>query len=509
MAVAGRFPGPAPSAPAAAGGAAARSRPETFIALGAIVVLGAVVRFTTLAEQSFWFDEATTWGIVAHGLHHVLAAVPRTESTPYTYYVLLWLWSKLFGISEAGLRSFSALCSLLVIPVLYAAGRRLAGERAGLVAALLAAVNPLLFWYAQEARAYSLLLLLAAVSLLAWLRALDVPSRRRALVWGLSGAAALAAHYYAAVLVAGEAAALGVVLARRRRLSGPLAAAGLAPILIVGGALLPLLLHQNDGRAAIIAQTGGSLPHRLLGLIKEDIIGQGQPAKALLTGLGVLLVVAGLIALLRRPRELVRSQVGLVAAVGTGAIALALLLAALVSDYFNTRNLLETWPALCLVLAAAIAATRPPRAAALITAGLVVLSLFCVGTIIADPGYQRTDWGGAAARLGPARMPRAIVTGTQSLVPLTPYLPRLSVLPLTVTRPLREVDLIWVQRRFTWGALATLHPVALPGFASVRIFRTAAYVVVRYRAARPVPETAGALDRLYSPAYPALTLLQG
>jgi mannosyltransferase len=509
MAVAGRFPGSAPSAPAAAGGVTARSRPETRVALGAIIVLGGLVRFTTLSQQSFWFDEATTWGIVAHGLHHVLAAVPRTESTPYTYYVLLWLWSKVFGISEAGLRSFSALCGLLVIPVLYAAGRRLAGERAGLIAALLAAVNPLLFWYAQEARAYSLLLLLASVSVVTWLRLLDAPDRRRALGWGLSGAAALAAHYYAAVLVAAEAAALAVVLARRRQLSGSLLVAGLAPILIVGGALLPLLVHQNDGRAGLIAQTGGSLPHRLLGLIKEDIIGQGQPARTLLTGLGVLLVGAGLIALLRRPRELMRSRVGLLAAVGGGAVGLAVLVAALVSDYFDTRNLLETWPALCLVLAAAIAATRPPRVAALITAGLVALSLFCVATIITDPGYQRTDWGGAAARLGPARMPRAIVTGTQSLVPLTPYLDRLSVLALTAAPPLREVDLIWVQRRSTWGALATLHPVALPGFASVRVIRTAGYVVVRYRAARPVPETAAALDRLYSPAYPSLTLLQG
>ncbi|MGH2928972.1 MAG: glycosyltransferase family 39 protein, partial [Solirubrobacteraceae bacterium] len=118
--------------------------------LAAIVVLGALVRFTTLNEQSLWFDEATTWGIVHHGLGHVLATVPRTESTPPLYYVLLWLWSRVFGTGAVGLRSFSALCGTLTIPIMWAIGRRLVSERVGLVAALLTAVNPLLFWYAQE-----------------------------------------------------------------------------------------------------------------------------------------------------------------------------------------------------------------------------------------------------------------------------------------------------------------------------------------------------------------------
>ena len=74
--------------------AAAVQPPATWWLLGAIVVLGILVRFTTLDQQSFWFDEATTWGIVSHGLGHVLSTVPRTESTPPLYYVLLWAWDR-------------------------------------------------------------------------------------------------------------------------------------------------------------------------------------------------------------------------------------------------------------------------------------------------------------------------------------------------------------------------------------------------------------------------------
>jgi hypothetical protein len=67
------------SAPPTAG------RHASWWALGAIVALGVVVRFTTLNEQSFWFDEATTWGIVAHGLGHVLKTLPQTQSKPPQY----------------------------------------------------------------------------------------------------------------------------------------------------------------------------------------------------------------------------------------------------------------------------------------------------------------------------------------------------------------------------------------------------------------------------------------
>src|SRR3977135_3332065 len=114
--------------------------------LAGIVVLGAAIPLSTLDQQSFWLDEATTWGVVSHGLGHVLSTAPKTESTPPLYYVLVWLLSRVFGTGDVGPRACSALCGTLTIPIMWALGRRLASERIGLVAALLTAVNPLLFW---------------------------------------------------------------------------------------------------------------------------------------------------------------------------------------------------------------------------------------------------------------------------------------------------------------------------------------------------------------------------
>ena len=94
---------------------------------------------------------------------HAMDAVGFSESAPPLYYALAWLWTQVAGTGEFGLRSLSA------------AGRgrdgpgRLPARRAScaaaapaIFAAALVAVNPMLLWYSQEARAYALLGLFCA-----------------------------------------------------------------------------------------------------------------------------------------------------------------------------------------------------------------------------------------------------------------------------------------------------------------------------------------------------------
>ena len=64
-----------------------------------------------------------------------LAGLSYEAFQPPLYYVLAWLWSRPFGLSEAGLRSFSALAGTLTVPLAYDAGKHLISERAGLLTA--------------------------------------------------------------------------------------------------------------------------------------------------------------------------------------------------------------------------------------------------------------------------------------------------------------------------------------------------------------------------------------
>ena len=106
-------------------------------------------------------------------------SVVHTENTPPLWYLLAWADSRVLGTGEVALRLPSALAGIATVPVAWAIGRELAGPRAAAIAtAALVAVNPLFVWYSQEARAYGLFVLIAALAMLCFLRAAARAQRR-------------------------------------------------------------------------------------------------------------------------------------------------------------------------------------------------------------------------------------------------------------------------------------------------------------------------------------------
>src|SRR5579859_1928444 len=179
--------------------------PAALAVLG-LTALGAALRFYRLGHQGFWFDEGNTALLVHFSLGKMIGLIPQTESTPPLYYCLAWAWARVFGFGEAGLRSLSALAGVAVVPLAYGAAAKLVSRRTGVIVAALAACNPFLIWYSQEARSYSLLVLFASAALLAFAHLLERPTPRRAALWVICCALALTTHYYAAVVVAPQAA---------------------------------------------------------------------------------------------------------------------------------------------------------------------------------------------------------------------------------------------------------------------------------------------------------------
>ena len=161
---------------------------RAYAAVAALTLTAAALRLCGIGHQGLWFDEAYTVMLVKLPFASMLRTIPKTESTPYLYYVLAWPWTRLFGAGAAGIRSLSALFGILVVPVAYLAAETLLDSRRAAVAvAMLATFNPLLVWYSQEARAYELLVLTSALSLLAFAYAQARPSARRLAAWALAG----------------------------------------------------------------------------------------------------------------------------------------------------------------------------------------------------------------------------------------------------------------------------------------------------------------------------------
>jgi hypothetical protein len=460
------------------------------------VLLAALVRFATLDEQSYWYDEAVTVGLVEMGLFDMLDRIPESESTPPLYYVVAWLWAKLFGTGEVGLRSLSALCGTAFVPVAYAAAARAASARAGLIAAGLAAVNPILVWYSQEARAYALLVLLAGLSFLLFVRLLTGDMRRRTVVlWAVVSALALTTHYFSAFLVAIEAAWLLRAAAHRRPIAvatGALAAVQLA--------LLPLLLHQ---RSLDLADFIDEIPlgYRLARTPKQFLVGFDAPGEVITAVIAGLLVVFAFWLLWSRAdaRERRAAKIGL--GVGAALLAAPALLALLGSDHFDTRNVLVAWPPLAVGVAAGFGARRAGRAGVAAAVVLALVSASTVAFVAAKETLQRDDWRGVAQALDEGEIvpPRAVVvTPFSAAQTFAVYAPELELFP-AIGAPVRQVDMVALPQRARTQAepgpspRPAEHPPPAPGFTLTEERFEETFTLLRYTAAEPVTVTPEAL----------------
>ena len=149
-----------------------------YLMLGVIFLSGAWLRLTLLDRQSLWFDEADVVVRAQRSLGTVLRTFVQPGENGPLYNLLLHFWIKIFGPSETSVRLPSAIAGLLSIPVIYAVGWRTLGRRVGLFAAGLLAISPYHVWYSQEAKMYSIAVLLTLLSTACFIEALRRNERR-------------------------------------------------------------------------------------------------------------------------------------------------------------------------------------------------------------------------------------------------------------------------------------------------------------------------------------------
>ncbi len=171
------------------------------LALSLLIAAGAVVRFAHLASKPFWFDETFSVELARLRWGSFLRVIWWREANMSLYYALLRAWLH-FGGSEFFIRSLSVLFAVATIPAICWLASQLFDRRIALIAAALFTCNAYNVRYAQEARSYTLFVLLATLSsgfLVAWLRR---PTRRNRLAYILISILAVYAHFYALLLVA-------------------------------------------------------------------------------------------------------------------------------------------------------------------------------------------------------------------------------------------------------------------------------------------------------------------
>lgn len=386
-------------------------------AIAFLILAGAVLRIPTLGEQSYWFDEGRTVQVIHASFIGMLRNDYGGETTPELYYIVAWAWSQIVGYGEFGLRFVSAVAGILTVPVAFQIGRRLSSRRAGLIAAALTACSPMLIWYSQEARTYSLMVLLSSLGLLAFIGLLEEPRPRRLAIWALISGLALSTHYYMALSVVPEA----VWLAWRYRREGRVWLA-IAVVGIWGAALVPQEIHQ----ARLVPGGGGwistiPLGTRLPIVLIQQLLG---PSRILTpVTLTIDLVVVGLASLaICRHRQLLRDSGPALAVAACGA---AIFILSIVSghDLLDPRNVLAIWMPLTVTIAIGLSSYGPGRLELLAVLGMCAVGVATVIAVDLETRLQRPAWSSVAHAIEQQPVQAVFEAYGCQALPLNLYLP--------------------------------------------------------------------------------------
>jgi mannosyltransferase len=186
----------------------ARISREQVAILALLTVAGAWLRLSHLGSKSLWLDEGATVALARASRQHFAWVWWHGEANLQTiYFLLMRAWIHL-GDSEAWLRLPSALFGIASIPVLYALARKFMGAAPALAAAALLAFSPSDVYYSQEARGYTLAVLLVLLSTCYFVRAVEQNQPRDWLLWTLFGVLAFYSHDFAALVLVAQAASV-------------------------------------------------------------------------------------------------------------------------------------------------------------------------------------------------------------------------------------------------------------------------------------------------------------
>ena len=414
------------------------------LALTLIVLLGLALRFWNLDLKPFWLDETITL-LFSTGHHYIdiplgtleplgdllgrlswqsqscgaIAESIRTGSThPPLFFCMMHQW--LGALQDTGLslrwqsRSLPAIFGVAEIWAMYWLNRVAFSPRAGLWAAGLMAVSPFAVYLSQEARHYTLPMLVMTLSMSTLVQIVQRVFSRRPqpfglwMTWVALSSLGLYVHYFCVLtLVAQVAMLLGLAIALRRWrfLGWTVGMTGL-----VGLSFLPwmsvLLGHTQRSETDWLKFDGSTVLDwfgPIVRLVAGGIISvvmfpvEGQPlAIILLNGLGMLAVIIAVGRVLWRqiPKLFQHPQTR------PGAIVLGSVLGLILAEYLvliygfrkdltlATRYMFVFYPLICGLMAAGLTEMRH-RTLRWLPWSVVVVGVLSTGFVVHDLAFVK------------------------------------------------------------------------------------------------------------------------
>lgn len=183
-----------------------------------LFVFAFFIRLVNL-NQSLWLDES----IVAKVVNTIpLLRIPFVLSIndvhPPVYYMIMSIWSSMFGTSEIALRMPSVIASLLAGWFIYKTGHILKDKMTGFWASAFFLSNPLIIYYSQEARMHMMAAAFLSGALYYFVRIMKNTKKsgiRNAMLFNVFSILAMSIFYGSAFFLA-ACILVGTVMSKKR-----------------------------------------------------------------------------------------------------------------------------------------------------------------------------------------------------------------------------------------------------------------------------------------------------
>jgi mannosyltransferase len=145
--------------------------------------------------NSIRLDEAQSIWQVSHSIPEILDIVGRDVHVPL-YHIILHFWQGIFNNSIISARYLSLLISIISIPFVYILASKLYTKRIALMTTIIFILSPFINWYANEARMYSLLLLLAVLNSIFFIDILQKDAKKSWIGFIVTAISGIYTHYF-------------------------------------------------------------------------------------------------------------------------------------------------------------------------------------------------------------------------------------------------------------------------------------------------------------------------
>lgn len=167
-----------------------------------IIGLGVYLRFTNLTFNSFWLDELFSIDF-SHPTRSFSEMLRLTleDVHPPLYQFLLWIWLKLWGVSEFNARILSAIIGVFTILVSYFFAKEFYNKKISLAVSFIFSTNIFLIFFSQETRSYQLITLLAMLSYMFFYKAIIYENKKYLYIYWIVTIICMYTHYFSFFII--------------------------------------------------------------------------------------------------------------------------------------------------------------------------------------------------------------------------------------------------------------------------------------------------------------------